>query len=85
MNNKLLYNKVGGNIPISDNSNFIPRNNINNRIINVNTLSDSPTSMESNNYPISDYKQNLNETLAKLKSEVPLNNNLNHLLSKFNI
>jgi hypothetical protein len=80
--NNLLYNKVGGNIPISDNSNFIPHKN---NIITINTLSDSPTSMESNNIPISDYKQHLNETLAKLKSEVPLNKNLKHLLSKFDI
>jgi hypothetical protein len=41
--------------------------------------------MESNNLPISDYKQHLNETLSKLKNEVPLNNNLKHLLSKFDI
>jgi hypothetical protein len=85
--NKLLYNKVGGNVPISDNSNFIPHNNNynNNKIITVDTSSDSPTSMENSNLPISDYKQHLNETLAKLKNEVPLNNNLKHLLSKFDI
>jgi hypothetical protein len=79
----------GGNIQISDNSNFIPNSNFNKRIVTVNTFSDSPTSSDTKYSPVSEYRQNLNSiknlntTLFKLKNEVPLNENLNKLLSKF--
>jgi hypothetical protein len=88
--NKEKLDKVGGgNLQISDNSNFIPNSNLNKRIVTVNTLSDSPTSSDTKYSPVSEYKQNLNSiknlntTLFKLKNEVPLNENLHKLLSKF--
>jgi hypothetical protein len=87
INSLLNKDKVGGSMIVSDNSNFIPR--ANQQIVTVNTLSDSPTSFENKYTPISEYKQNINSqknlnlTLYKLKNEVPLNDNLNKLLSKF--
>ena len=61
LNKKRINNLLkGGNIRISDNSNFIPR--ANQQIVSIDTFSDSPTSIEnySHKSPISEYKQNLN-------------------------
>jgi hypothetical protein len=73
LNNK-KYSKIGGNAMISDNSNFIPKE--------INHIVDSPTSIDKN-VEKSEYRQHLNETLYKLKNQVPLNQNLNNLISKF--
>ena len=79
LENKKL-NKIGGNNNVSDNSNFIPR--INN-VISIDTFSDTSVSEDKSKLEVSDYRKNLNETLFKLKNEVPLNENLNRLLSKY--
>jgi hypothetical protein len=82
--NNLLNNKknskIGGNAIISDNSNFIPHNNKN--TVSIDQIVDSPTSIDKN-VEKSEYRQHLNETLYKLKNQVPLNENLNNLISKF--
>jgi hypothetical protein len=78
LENKKL-NKIGGNNSISDNSNFIPHN----KVVLVDTYSDTSVSENKSKLEVSDYKKNLNETLYKLKNEVPLNANLNRLLSKY--